>query len=374
MKNEYRDFYDGLRFSDEQKEDIKMKLIEQAGKQAASAGASPAGTETVQRRKAPKPFRFAAAAAIVGAIILGGGGVAYATGTLGNVLHFFDEVINGASAQTEIVEKIGRPVGASASDAGITITAEAILGDRSSYAVIYSIEKDDGSPFVTDAIPGTPYLDYMMDGTPASPDLLSSLTAGSGGSGEAYFYDADPSDNAIQYVEKYSLLGDADIIGATLVAEFDEISRMGEGGEWESVARGSWKLRFKADYEDLSREIDASGMRFKLGEGEATMEELRISPIAISLSYVADEPAVFGDEESGRMSEQMSAEMDRLLDLGTITLTMKDGSTSVVQSNSGGSIADDHVSCQQVLFLEGIVDVDEVASITIGGTVFEIAG
>lgn len=374
MNNEYRGFYEELRFSDDQKESMKMKLIEQARKQAASTDASPANGNVTQRHPAAKPFRFAAAAAIVGALLLGGGGVAYATGALGGALHFFDEVINGASAQTEVIERIGRPIGASATDDGVTITAEAIMGDRSSYAVIYSIEKEDGSPFDTQTVPGTPYLPYMLEEDPSAFGTFEILGGATGGNGESYFYDADPSDNAIQYIEKRSLMGDANVIGSTLTSGFLGLIHETENGEWESVAEGRWKLSFKVDYEDLSRELDAAGRSVQLPGTDAVVNELRISPISLAIGYTVDEPAILVEESSGQESSERAAESERVLDLGDIVIAMKDGSTVVLHSNMGGSISDNGSNCEQVLFFESLLDVDEVESVSIGGEVFDLAG
>lgn len=42
------------------------------------------------------------------------------------------------------------PHRASATSNGVTITADAIMGDTYSYAIVYSIRRDDGSPLVSD--------------------------------------------------------------------------------------------------------------------------------------------------------------------------------------------------------------------------------
>ena len=49
-------------------------------------------------------------------------------------------------AQTEVIDHIGYPIGASDTDNGITVTADAIMADRYSYAVVYSVVRADGSP------------------------------------------------------------------------------------------------------------------------------------------------------------------------------------------------------------------------------------
>lgn len=55
--------------------------------------------------------------------------------------------------QTELLDWMGVPVGASDTHNGVTITADAIIGDAYSYAVVYSIVREDGQPLVEDLEP-----------------------------------------------------------------------------------------------------------------------------------------------------------------------------------------------------------------------------
>ena len=48
---------------------------------------------------------------------------------------------------------MGVPVGASDTHNGVTITADAIIGDAYSYAVVYSIAREDGQPLAEDLEP-----------------------------------------------------------------------------------------------------------------------------------------------------------------------------------------------------------------------------
>ena len=77
----------------------------------------------------------------------------------------FASVFGGAPAQTEIMDRMGVPIGASDTSGGVTITADAIIGDTYSYAVVYSIARDDGQPLAEDLTP--------LGGTerPAASDL-----------------------------------------------------------------------------------------------------------------------------------------------------------------------------------------------------------
>ena len=110
----------------------------------------------------------------------------------------FASVFGNSPAQTEIVDRMGVPIGASDTSGGVTITADAIIGDTYSYAVVYSIARDDGQPLAEDLTPlggGDGPLPLTFDQADTDIGMLG------GSHGTAYFYDADPADNAIQYVE-----------------------------------------------------------------------------------------------------------------------------------------------------------------------------
>ena len=107
----------------------------------------------------------------------------------------FASVFGGAPAQTEIMNRMGVPIGASDTSGGVTITADAIIGDTYSYAVVYSIARDDGQPLAEDLTP----LGGANGPLPLTFEQSDTFIGMLGGShGTAYFYDADPADNASQ--------------------------------------------------------------------------------------------------------------------------------------------------------------------------------
>ncbi|MBQ9058060.1 MAG: DUF4179 domain-containing protein [Atopobiaceae bacterium] len=366
----YQDYFDNLHYSDQTKQKMKGWLVEHARTTHINSA-----MDILELKPKAKHHSFAAAAAIVFALLIGTSGVAYATGNLGRALTFIDTVFNGAPAETRVVEHIGRPLDAQVSDAGITVSAEAIIGDRSSYAVIYSLEKDDGTAFDT-TTSTAPYLPYVMDNALQTDDVALFARGISGATGESYFFDENPDDNAIQYVEKYNLMSEnasASIVGATVNTGFSGLLHEDDQGHMTPIAEGNWNLRFTLDYEDLSHKVPVAGEKFSLSQCEATITDMHISPLSLSFSYVADSPAYFDDEPSGKMSDSMAQESARLLDCGDIVVTMKDGSTIVQKDMGGGTIASDKSTCQKNQFFDSIIDVDEVASITIGGTCFEVS-
>ena len=67
-----------------------------------------------------------------------------AEATNGTVSNLLAPIFGGA--QTEIVDDIGVPIGASTSVNGYTLTVDAIIGDRYSVMIAYTLSRDDGQP------------------------------------------------------------------------------------------------------------------------------------------------------------------------------------------------------------------------------------
>ena len=108
---EYQESLNGLRFTDEQKEAIARRAAQAAQQQSRQA-------RPAHRRPVRRMALVAAAAVLVLAM-----GTAGATGILRSAVEVFSPLFGGAPAQTEIIDQIGYPVGASDTDNGVTVTA-----------------------------------------------------------------------------------------------------------------------------------------------------------------------------------------------------------------------------------------------------------
>ena len=132
---EYRNSLDALRFTPEQKASL-------------AAGAADAAKGKTHRR--PLWRTVLIAACLTAALAVGAG----ASGVLKSAVEVFAPIFGGSAAQTEVIDKIGHPIGAGDTDNGVTITADAIIGDAYNAAIVYTIRRDDGTallPEETDA-------------------------------------------------------------------------------------------------------------------------------------------------------------------------------------------------------------------------------
>ena len=343
----YNSALDELRFSDEAKSRMVDRLM--------AAAEQPVAIHRVRR------FPRIAAVGVAAALVLSIG--AGATGVF------------GPTADTEIIDQIGRPIGASDTAGGVTVTADAILFDGYNYLISYTLEKEDGSAFDCTKNPDTGLYDLYWK--------RSDSTIGrgvDGASGSSYFYDEDPSDNAIQYVETMSY-NDTVQTGGTVKITLCDLSVMNsETGEMQTIAKGTWHLKFKLEADNSAVELPA-GQTIEVNGLSASVDKVVISPIGYHVVYTVDGEATFdtlydenGEElpqENGREPASVSSTWESYS--AKLLVTKKDG-TVLDFSDCGGSM-DPHngnTVCTRQGTFDTILPLDEVASVTIGDTTIPV--
>lgn len=343
---------------DYKKEMSQLRFTESQKKTLAEAAASAAGKTAKRRRPV---FRTALIAAVMAVVLAVGSSAA---GILPEPIDVFAPLFGGAVAQTEVIDKIGHPIGASDSDGGITITADAIMGDEYNAVIVYTVSRDDGERF----FPEGESLDnrmLMIGG------FGGASWARGGAHGGAWFVDEDPEDDRVQYVETVS--SDVSLTKGTARAEFEDLTYWNdETGETEVLYAGKWKLRFEVDYEDCSVRL-GGGETFSQDGINFTIDEVSVSPIAVRVAYTADDEVVWSDAPSGRQDPEDARQTQRYLENVEILLTKTDG-TVIDLSNSGGSLGpkDGVTVCVKGQILDEIIPLEELESIRVGGVTYEI--
>ena len=145
----YNSALDELRFSDEAKSRMVDRLMA-----AAEQPEQPVAIHCVRR------FPRIAAVGVAAALVLSIG--AGATGVFKSASDAFAGVF-GPTADTEIIDQIGHPIGASDTAGGVTVTADAILFDGYNYLISYTLEKEDGSAFDCTKNPDTGLYDRVLE-------------------------------------------------------------------------------------------------------------------------------------------------------------------------------------------------------------------
>lgn len=282
----------------------------------------------------------------------------------------FASVFGGTPAQTEILDQMGVPIGASDTADGVTITADAIIGDTYSYAIVYSIAREDGRP--------------LWEGLEANELGLLPLTFDSadtdvgmmgGAHGTAYFYDADPTDNAVQYVEM--MTADTPIEPGTATGTFRNLYLRGEDIQDKTLlAEGKWKIRFQFAFPDSGVSLDA-GQNFRLNGMEATLDGVTLSPLSIQVNYTVWEELVWDhqDQADGRMSEHDREQSYRFFESLPVAVNFTDGTALDLSGNGGGIQPEDgRTVCQKGCVFEEILDLSTVESVTVGDLTLPVGG
>ena len=350
---DYKTELNQLRFTPEEKAAMTDRLLSAAQKN---------GSAQTSRRRWKRSA--VAAVAAVACLCVGAGAV----GVTKLASDTFSPVFG--SAETEIVDKIGHPIGASATAAGVTITADAIIGDKHHYAIAYTIEKTDGSAFDLDA--NATVGNGVLPLTFEQQDTNIGLMGGSHGS--SYFYDADPSDNAIQFVEM--MTQDQPLKPGTASVKFQDLSVYTDNDyrTSETLAEGTWRLKFDFAFEDSSISLPA-GQSFTLNGMDATLDGVTLSPLSIQVDYtVHQELAWSEDRESGQINAHDREQSYRYFESLPVVITYTDGTTQDL-TNAGGGITpgDGESVCQKSRIFDELRPLDEVASVTVGDIVLPVS-
>lgn len=353
----YNSALDELRFSEEAKSRMVNRLM--------AAAEQPVAIHRVRR------FPRIAAVGVAAALVLSIG--AGATGVFKSASDAFAGVF-GPTADTEIIDQIGHPIGASDTAGGVTVTADAILFDGYNYLISYTLEKEDGSAFDCTKNPDTGLYDLYWK--------RSDSTIGrgvDGASGSSYFYDENPSDNAIQYVETMSY-NDAVQTGGTVKITLHDLQEFSNDGTESTLVKGTWSLKFKLDAGNSAKELPA-GQTIEVNGLSASVDKVVISPIGYHVVYTVDGEATFdtlydenGEEipqESGREPASVSSTWESYS--AKLLVTKTDG-TVLDFSDYGGSMDphDGNTVCTRQGTFDTILPLDEVASVTIGDTTIPV--
>lgn len=328
----YRESMNELRFSPQQKQEMIDQLMSQSVR-------PPRGRAIPLRRIRA----LGAAAALAGALCLG----AAASGVLKPAAQAFGAVFGTAPAQTEIIDRIGRPLDARATVDGVTVQADAIIGDTYSYAIVYSIYREDGQPITADPDPNRDGALALRFG-----DWDTDVGHMGGMHGTAWFFDEDPADNAVQFVQL--LTADAPLEPGTATVHLTDL-KQGIGEDAALLAEGSWELRFDFAFEDSSLELPG-GQSFTVNGASAVLNSVAVSPLSLRIDYTV---------ETGLSSSSGTA--DSTPTPQPVFLTLTDGSRIDLTGFGGGVRPEgDSLRCELSGVFDQIFPLDTIESITIG--------
>lgn len=180
------------------------------------------------------------------------------------------------TAQTEIVDDIGVPVGVSASADGYTLTCDAIIGDRYNVAIVYTLSRDDGQPI------------------PEGADLRqgkTSIWSGSGGGARSRLMrGSDPS--KLYFTEEWSY--STPVIGRLADASYAQLEIRDENGSRTLLANGPWELRYTLRYKDTTVTVPVTERNVTDESGETyRIRRISVSKLGVHVDARWNQPRSF---------------------------------------------------------------------------------
>lgn len=366
--NDYRHALEHISFTDNAKQHMANSIAQSvASSDAATAQSNFNGTRRkprIARHPVRTVARIAAVTAVL-AIVIGGAGTAMATGVLPLPSDMLSDIFDGPASQTEIIDRIGRPVGASCSNNGVTVTADAIMGDKDMVTIAYTLTFDDPAALKKLSEPGE-------NGTIAgSVDGNVYVDGEHGGQGQSWLIDKNPNDSSIQYFAQFSVESPG-LMGRTVRTHINSlvVPRAGkELPEYKKILTGPWDLKFQLNYEDTSVTIPAP-KSVNFNGTKATIQEATVSCVGVSVRYNIDR-SIEHDNNSGKMSQNMEESMDAVGDIPLI-VTFKDGHVEDATSHSGyfaNKLDNGTTDVHKTWPFSQVCDTDKIASVQIGDTV-----
>lgn len=366
--NDYRHALEHISFTDNAKQHMANSIAQSvASSDAATAQSNFNGTRRkprIARHPVRTVARIAAVTAVL-AIVIGGAGTAMATGVLPLPSDMLSDIFDGPASQTEIIDRIGRPVGASCSNNGVTVTADAIMGDKDMVTIAYTLTFDDPAALKKLSEPGE-------NGTIAgSVDGNVYVDGEHGGQGQSWLIEKNPNDSSIQYFAQFSVESPG-LMGRTVRTHINSlvVPRAGkELPEYKKILTGPWDLKFQLNYEDTSVTIPAP-KSVNFNGTKATIQEATVSCVGVSVRYNIDR-SIEHDNNSGKMSQNMEESMDAVGNIPLI-VTFKDGHVEDATSHSGyfaNKLDNGTTDVHKTWPFSQVCDTDKIASVQIGDTV-----
>lgn len=193
-----------------------------------------------------------------------------ASGTVSNLLA---PLFHGA--QTQIVDRIGKPLHAEASAGGYTIRADAILGDRYQFYIVYTLIREDGQPLPENLRLGD--WDWNQENFGTGGSLLTSPKR-----------DAQQPDTAHFWMH---CTRKAPVLGRLFTIRFTQLTIFEENQPDELLAQGPWELTFTLRYPDTSEKLPVFDLRVTDLSGNAyRVKSLILSPVGLHMDLIRFDP------------------------------------------------------------------------------------
>lgn len=198
------------------------------------------------------------------------------------------ELINGyvsnllaplyGSAQTDLVDKVGVPIEADVTVGDYTLSADAIIGDRYNFAIVYSLKRADGKP-----LPEGLYFE----------SYYNSLKGDFGGGICEHILSEDRT--TLKIVQKWTSSTEL-LFNRNATIEFSNLMLDDGDDSKTTVVKGIWRLKFVVRYENSAKIIPVDNVTVKDGNGvEYQIEKVELSPVGVHFDMTVHNPHQNGE-------------------------------------------------------------------------------
>lgn len=253
-------------------------------------------------------------------------------------------------AQSEIVDSIGVPLGASTTVGDYTLTADAVIGDRYNLAIVYSLTRTDGGDV-------DPWLRF--DGT--------GDTWGFGSGGGSLSYKPSSDGKTLHIIQDWTSQHPPRLFlkrKASMV--FTDLERWDpDRGQGTPVAQGEWALNFTIRYEDSTIKLPVRGRTVTdAGGREYQLKKVLLSPIGLHIDMEAPNPFYGGVIDNGPLFPDFR--VSALLEDGTVV--------EFEDHNAGGSASDDRrtMDGDWGTMFKVPIPIEDIRALNICGTLIEV--
>lgn len=247
-------------------------------------------------------------------------------------------------AQTELVDHIGVPIGASVTVGDYTLTADAVIGDRYNIAIVYSLTRVDGGE--------------LAERTCFSGYSSSLIYAGSGG---GMFSPKLSDDRRTLYItQTWTSLGRFRLWNRNVEIDFSDLVVSNGDGTQTLIAEGNWKLEFIVRYEDTTQKLAVKNFTVTSEENkEYRVKKILLSPLGVHIDLTMPNPYSEGIDEATAAHDF------------TVAVSLKDGTTlELTNRNFGwsGDMESDTFNADFGVMFETPIPMDEIQALILCGT------
>ena len=319
---------------------------------------------------------------------------ACASGALQEALSVLASQFGSDPKQQEVIGDLTRPSAASATDNGVTISVDAVMGDGNSLVVLYRMERADGQPVLPqteetkNVSDGNNTLRFEMVDYPASIDSLSYPSG---------FLDFEVTDSTLYFYQRFTASQDFDPSQPVEITlknlyshEYYSTGISYNLKEAPVVDRiiplvdGSWTLTVSLDSVDASLDL-GSGQTFHAESNRYPLSGTILSLRLSSLSLVLDYAFTIDEDTRAALAAEHASNPELVANLPlepwmfvTLTdfspdevpyLTLTDGSTLTLNDLGYATptpLTEELDQCRLQFIFNEVLPLDTVASITIG--------